>query len=80
VAGTAARLYRLSFSGELAYESVSRPIWREALVRHLFAVGARYAVVPYGTELWASCASKRGHPAGNELNGTTTAADLGLGG
>ncbi|EGD57574.1 sarcosine oxidase subunit alpha family protein [Novosphingobium nitrogenifigens DSM 19370] len=77
--GRAARLYRLSFSGELAYEVSVPADLGEALVRHLFAVGARYEVVPYGTEALGVMRIEKGHPAGNELNGTTTAADLGLG-
>jgi sarcosine oxidase subunit alpha len=36
-------------------------------------------VVPYGTEALGVMRIEKGHVAGNELNGTTTAADLGLG-
>lgn len=77
--GAAMRVARLSFSGELAYE-VSVPAHHgDALVRHLFAVGRSFDVVPYGTEALGVMRIEKGHPAGNELNGTTTAADLGLG-
>ncbi|HWU01723.1 MAG TPA: glycine cleavage T C-terminal barrel domain-containing protein, partial [Novosphingobium sp.] len=77
--GREARLYRLSFSGELAYE-VSVPADRgEALVRHLFTAGAAFNPTPYGTEALGVMRIEKGHPAGNELNGWTTAADLGLG-
>ncbi|WP_374409953.1 sarcosine oxidase subunit alpha family protein [Novosphingobium colocasiae] len=73
------RLARLSFSGELAYE-VSVPAQHgDVLVRHLFAAGRAFDVVPYGTEALGVMRIEKGHPAGNELNGTTTAADLGLG-
>ncbi len=73
------RLYRLSFSGELAYE-VSVPARHgAALLRHLFAAGDPFDVVPYGTEALGVMRIEKGHVAGNELNGQTTAADLGLG-
>jgi len=74
-----ARLFRLSFCGELAYE-ISAPASRgEALVRALFDVGRELGVVPYGTEALGVMRIEKGHPAGAELNGQTTAADLGLG-
>jgi len=77
--GHAARLYRLSFSGELAYEISVPAAQGDALVRHLFAVGAPFGLTPYGTEALGVMRIEKGHPAGNELNGWTTAADLGLG-
>ncbi|WP_174284790.1 sarcosine oxidase subunit alpha family protein [Sphingomonas bacterium] len=76
--GQPARIFRLSFSGELAYE-VSVPARQgDALVRHLFAAGRAFEAVPYGTEALGVMRIEKGHPAGNELNGTTTAADLGM--
>ena len=70
-----ARIYRLSFSGELAFE-VSVPAQHgAALARQLHAAGA----TPYGTEALGVMRIEKGHPAGNELNGQTTAADLGFG-
>lgn len=77
--GVAARLARLSFSGELAYELSVPAHQGDALVRHLAAVGRAFELVPYGTEALGVMRIEKGHPAGNELNGTTTAADLGLG-
>jgi len=77
--GFESRIYRLSFSGELAYE-VSIPAHQgEALIRHLFAAGHSLEVVAYGTEALGVMRVEKGHPAGNELNGQTTAADLGMG-
>ena len=70
-----ARIYRLSFSGELAYE-VSVPARHgAALAQMLHQAGA----TPYGTEALGVMRIEKGHPAGNELNGQTTAADLGFG-
>eukprot|EP01037_Dinobryon_pediforme_P014342 gene14342-14466_t len=77
--GAAARLYRLSFSGELAYELSVPAHMGQALLDHLFAVGAGFDLVPYGTEALGVMRIEKGHPAGNELNGWTTATDLGLG-
>jgi methylglutamate dehydrogenase subunit C len=42
-------------------------------------VGADLGVVPYGTEALGVMRIEKGHAAGNELSGQTTAADLGLG-
>jgi heterotetrameric sarcosine oxidase alpha subunit len=77
--GLPARLYRLSFSGELAYE-VSVPAHQgEALLRELFAAGGEFDITPYGTEALGVMRIEKGHPAGNELSGQTTAFDLGMG-
>ncbi|WP_439596789.1 sarcosine oxidase subunit alpha family protein [Falsiroseomonas sp.] len=73
--GLRGRLYRLSFSGELAYEIGVPPDAAEALADRLLAAGA----VPYGTEALGVLRIEKGHPGGGELNGQTTAGDLGLG-
>ncbi len=72
--GVPARLFRLSFSGELAYELAVPARYGNALAEKLAAAGA----VPYGTEALGVMRIEKGHPAGNELNGQTTAHDLGL--
>jgi methylglutamate dehydrogenase subunit C len=76
--GLRARLYRVSFSGELAYEIAVRTDRGELLLRRLMAAGADLGVVPYGTEALGVMRIEKGHVAGNELNGQTTAWDLGL--
>jgi methylglutamate dehydrogenase subunit C len=50
-----------------------------AAVRAIMAAGETFGVAPYGTEALGVMRIEKGHVAGNELNGTTTAADLGLG-
>ncbi|HZF75080.1 MAG TPA: glycine cleavage T C-terminal barrel domain-containing protein, partial [Acetobacteraceae bacterium] len=75
VGGVPARLYRLSFSGELAYELGVPPELGEAVMAHAVELGA----TPYGTEALGVLRIEKGHPAGGELNGQTTARDLGLG-
>jgi len=77
--GAPARLFRLSFSGELAYELSVCATHGDNLVRALFEVGRAFDAVPYGTEALSVMRVEKGHPAGNELNGQTTADDLGLG-
>jgi sarcosine oxidase subunit alpha len=77
--GLEARIYRLSFSGELAYELSVPAVIGEQLIRHLFEVGGAFDIVAYGTEALGVMRIEKGHPAGNELNGMTTAADLGMG-
>ena len=77
--GASARIFRVSFSGELAYE-VSVPAQHgDALVRALMDAGRAFGVTPYGVEALGVMRIEKGHPAGAELNGQTTAADLGLG-
>ncbi len=75
----ATRLFRISFSGELAYEIAVPARYGDAVVRVLMAAGAELGIVPYGTEALGVMRIEKGHVAGNELNGQTTAGDLGLG-
>ena len=77
--GTAARLFRISFSGELAYEIAVPARYGDSLVRVLMAAGEEFGVTPYGTEALGVMRIEKGHAAGPELNGQTTARDLGMG-
>ena len=77
--GAPARLFRISFSGELAFEIAVPTRYGDALVRALMAAGEDLGVVPYGTEALGVMRIEKGHAAGNELDGRTTARDLGLG-
>lgn len=77
--GRPARLFRVSFSGELAYELAVPSSQGDATVRAILTAGEGLGVVPYGTEALGVMRIEKGHVAGNELNGTTTADDLGLG-
>ena len=77
--GVRGRLFRLSFSGELAYEIGVPAGFGDALPRALMAAGADLGVTPYGLEAMSVMRIEKGHVAGGELNGQTTAADLGLG-
>ncbi|SFT93959.1 sarcosine oxidase subunit alpha family protein [Sedimentitalea nanhaiensis] len=77
--GLRARLFRISFSGELAYEIAVPTRYGDALIRRLMTAGAEFDVVAYGTEALGVMRIEKGHAAGNELNGTTTALNLGMG-
>jgi methylglutamate dehydrogenase subunit C len=77
--GVAARLYRISFSGELAYEIGVPARYGNAFAGILMQAGAPFGMVPYGTEALGVMRIEKGHVSGNELDGRTTARDLGLG-
>ncbi len=77
--GLRARLFRISFSGELAYELAVPARYGNALMARLVQVGADLGATPYGTEALGVMRIEKGHAAGNELNGQTTAQMLGMG-
>ena len=77
--GIPARLFRISFSGELAYEIAVPAGYGDLVIRRLMIAGEGYGITPYGTEALGVMRVEKGHVAGNEINGQTTAADLGLG-
>ena len=77
--GLRARLFRISFSGELAYEIAVPARYGDALMRRLMDAGKEFDVVPYGAEALGVMRIEKGHAAGNELNGPTTALNLGMG-
>ncbi len=77
--GIPMRLFRLSFSGELAYEIAVPTNHGDALVRALALLGRAYGCTPYGLEALGILRIEKGHVAGGDLNGQVTAHDLGLG-
>ena len=77
--GIPVRLFRLSFSGELAYEMARPASYGDAAMRALMRAGAPHGITPYSTEALSVMRIEKGHVAGNEIDGRTTAADLGLG-
>ena len=76
--GVPARLYRLSFSGELAYEIAVPADYGDALAYELMAAGEPFGILPYGTEALGVMRIEKGHIGGNEIDGRTTAGDLGF--
>ena len=77
--GCRARLFRISFSGELAYEIAVPTRYGDAMIRALMEAGEEFDVTSYGTEALGVMRIEKGHATGNEINGTTTALNLGLG-
>ena len=51
----------------------------DAMIRELVAAGAEFDAVVYGTEALGVMRVEKGHGAGNELNGQSTALNMGLG-
>ncbi|MDS0132117.1 MULTISPECIES: 2Fe-2S iron-sulfur cluster-binding protein [unclassified Amycolatopsis] len=75
VAGLRARVCRISFSGELAYE-INVPSWHgPALWQAVVDQGA----TPYGTETMHVLRAEKGYPIiGQDTDGTVTPQDLGM--
>ncbi|MES0151840.1 sarcosine oxidase subunit alpha family protein [Mesorhizobium sp. M0012] len=77
--GIPARLFRISFSGELAYELAVPADYGVALTRALMEAGEHCGIVPYGLDALDVMRIEKGHVGGTEFNGQTTARDLGFG-
>jgi sarcosine oxidase subunit alpha len=79
-AGAPARIYRVSFSGELGYEVNVPARYGAALWRELLAAGAAQDVVPYGVETVLLLRLEKGFfDVGIDTDGTTCPADVGWG-
>ena len=79
VAGVMARIFRISFTGELAFE-INVParyglhVW-EAFI----AAGEKYSLTPYGTETMHVLRAEKGFIiAGQDTDGSVTPHDLGM--
>ncbi len=79
VGGAFARIFRISFSGELAYEVYTPAGFGLGVWEAIFDAGRSSGITPYGTESMTVMRTEKGHVAGPELDGRTTANDLGLG-
>jgi sarcosine oxidase subunit alpha len=80
VAGIEARVCRISFSGELAYEINVSPWDARRLWEALYEAGAPYGITPYGTETMHVLRAEKGYPiVGQDTDGTVTPQDLGMG-
>ncbi|MFD7978251.1 sarcosine oxidase subunit delta family protein [Streptomyces sp. NPDC059071] len=79
VAGIEARVCRISFSGELAYEINVSPWEALALWEALYEAGAPHGITPYGTEAMHVLRAEKGYPIiGQDTDGTVTPQDLGM--
>jgi len=80
LAGLPAHVFRISFSGELAYEVAVPSDYGVAMWEAIMAAGKPFGIEPYGTEALALLRIEKGHVViGAEINGSTTADDLGFG-
>jgi len=78
LAGAPGRLFRISFSGELAYEIAVPAAHAVTVWSALLESGARFDIRPYGLDALNTLRIEKGHVTTAELNGNTTADDLGL--
>ncbi|MFF7129226.1 2Fe-2S iron-sulfur cluster-binding protein [Streptomyces sp. NPDC008240] len=79
VAGVAARVCRISFSGELAYE-INVPAWYGITVwKALYTAGEAFGITAYGTETMHVLRAEKAYPIiGQDTDGTITPQDLGM--
>ncbi len=78
-AGVPARIARISFSGELAYEINVAGWYGLAVWEAVMAAGADLDITPYGTETMHVLRAEKGFPiVGQDTDGTVTPHDLGL--
>ena len=77
--GYAARLFRISFSGELAYEVAVPADTFDAFWRAALDAGAEWDITPYGLEALNIMRIEKGHVTGAELDGRVSMQDVGLG-
>ena len=77
--GVPARVCRISFSGELAYE-VNVSGWHGlATWRLIHDVGQPFGITPYGTETMHVLRAEKGYPiVGQDTDGTVTPQDAGM--
>ncbi len=77
--GLKARLFRISFSGELAFELSVPAGYGEAVADAIMEAGKAHDICAYGVEALNVLRIEKGHVTHNELDGRTTPDDVGLG-
>jgi sarcosine oxidase subunit alpha len=79
IGGVKARVYRISFSGELSYEIAVDAGCGAGFWEMLLEAGAEFGVMPYGTEALHIMRAEKGFiMIGDETDGTVIPQDLGL--
>ncbi|MGH3756223.1 2Fe-2S iron-sulfur cluster-binding protein [Actinophytocola sp.] len=77
--GVPARIARISFSGELAFEVNVASWYGLAVWEAVYAAGAEHGITPYGTETMHVLRAEKGYPiVGQDTDGTVTPIDLGM--
>lgn len=72
------RLFRISFSGELAYELAVPAGYGESVADAVLQAGKEHGIQPYGVEALSVLRIEKGHVTHNEINGTVIPSDLGF--
>ena len=79
VADVPARVFRISFTGELSFEINVQANYALHVWKALFAHGEKYDLTPYGTETMHVLRAEKGLIiAGQETDGSVTPEDLGM--
>ena len=78
LSGVQARIFRISFSGELAYEVNVESDNGNFMWEKIIEDGKEFEIQPYGTEALSTLRIEMGHVAGSELDGRTIPYDNGL--
>ena len=79
VAGVSARIFRVSFTGELTYEINVPASYGMSVWTAMMTAGDKYGITPYGTETMHVLRAEKGYIiVGQETDGTTTPQDLGM--
>ena len=78
--GVPARIFRISFSGELAYEINVQSDYGMFMWEKMIEIGSEFGIQPYGTEALSTLRIEMGHVAGPELDGRTIPQDVSLDG
>ncbi|WP_055554542.1 sarcosine oxidase subunit alpha family protein [Streptomyces sp. NBRC 110028] len=77
--GVPARICRISFSGELAYEINVSAWYGRAVWEEVYAIGRPYDITPYGTETMHVLRAEKGYIiVGQDTDGTVTPQDAGM--
>ena len=78
--GVPARIFRISFSGELAYEINVESGYGIFMWEKIMELGKETNIEPYGTEALSTLRIEMGHVAGSEIDGRVIPSDLALDG
>ena len=78
--GIDAKIFRISFSGELAYEINVKSDNGLFMWEKIIEIGKEFNMQPYGTEALSTLRIEMGHVAGSELDGRTIPYDVSLDG
>lgn len=80
VGGVPARVFRISFTGELSYEVNVQADYALGVWKQLVEAGKKYNLTPYGTETMHVLRAEKGFIiVGQDTDGSVTPDDLGMG-